>query len=81
MQNPQNADARFQLANIYAEGGSWTRALEYAFDFGDGRPVVKGGAPEQRHDYDRPGNYTIRVTITDSGWRTEDTFKEKVEVP
>ena len=58
-----------------------TRPLEYAFDFGDGRPVVKGGAPEQRHDYDRPGNYTIRVTITDSGWRTEDTFKEKVEVP
>jgi tetratricopeptide (TPR) repeat protein len=30
LQNPQNADARFQLANIYAEGGSWRRALEYA---------------------------------------------------
>jgi tetratricopeptide (TPR) repeat protein len=30
LQNPQNADARFQLANIYAEGGSWTRALQYA---------------------------------------------------
>jgi len=28
--NPQNADARFQLANIYAEGGSWRRALQYA---------------------------------------------------
>lgn len=28
--NPQNADARFQLANIYAEGGSWSRALQYA---------------------------------------------------
>jgi NADH-quinone oxidoreductase subunit L len=58
-----------------------TRPLEYAFDFGDGRPVVKGGAPQQRHDYDRGGNYTIRVTITDSGWETQDTFKEKVEVP
>lgn len=32
LQNPQNADARFQLANIYAEGGSWRRALEYAED-------------------------------------------------
>lgn len=32
LQNPQNADARFQLANIYAEGRSWRRALEYAED-------------------------------------------------
>ena len=30
LENPQNADARFQLANIYAEGGGWRRALEYA---------------------------------------------------
>jgi len=30
LQNPQNADARFQLANIYAEGGGWRKALEYA---------------------------------------------------
>lgn len=30
LMNPQNADARFQLANIYAEGGSWRRAGEYA---------------------------------------------------
>ncbi len=30
LQNPQNADARFQLANIYAEGGSWGKALEFA---------------------------------------------------
>jgi len=28
LENPQNADARFQLANIYAEGRSWKRALE-----------------------------------------------------
>ena len=39
-----------------------TRPLEYAFDFGDGRPVVKGAAAEQRHDYDAPGTYTIQVT-------------------
>jgi len=32
LENPQNADARFQLANIYAEGGSWRRTLEYARD-------------------------------------------------
>jgi NADH-quinone oxidoreductase subunit L len=57
-----------------------TRPLEYAFDFGDGRPVVKGTSPEQRHDYDRAGSYTIEVTISDPRWGTEDGFKEKVEV-
>src|ERR1700690_2758058 len=30
LQNPQNADARFQLANLYAEGGRWERARDYA---------------------------------------------------
>jgi NADH-quinone oxidoreductase subunit L len=57
-----------------------TRSLEYAYDFGDGRPAVKGASPAQRHDYDRPGSYTIRVTISDPLWGTEDGFKEKVEV-
>jgi NADH-quinone oxidoreductase subunit L len=57
-----------------------TRPLEYVFDFGDGRPVVKGGSGEQRHDYDKPGTYTIQVTVTDPRWGTEDGFKEKVEV-
>jgi NADH-quinone oxidoreductase subunit L len=61
-------------------GRAPTRPLEYAFDFGDGRPVVKGTAAEQRHDYDRPGSYTIRVTIKDPRWGTEDDFKESVEV-
>jgi tetratricopeptide (TPR) repeat protein len=32
LQNPQNADARFQLASIHAEGRSWRRTLEYAED-------------------------------------------------
>jgi NADH-quinone oxidoreductase subunit L len=56
------------------------RPLEYAFDFGDGRPVVKGTSAEQRHDYDKPGTYTIEVTVKDPRWGTEDGFKEKVEV-
>jgi NADH-quinone oxidoreductase subunit L len=61
-------------------GKTQTRPLEYAFDFGDGRPVVKGAAGEQHHDYDRPGNYTIQVIVRDTRWGTEDGFKEKVEV-
>jgi NADH-quinone oxidoreductase subunit L len=58
-----------------------THPLDYAFDFGDGRPVVKGTGAEQHHDYDRAGRYTIRVTVTDPRWGTEDDFNEKVEVP
>jgi NADH-quinone oxidoreductase subunit L len=58
-----------------------TRQLEYAFDFGDGRPVVKGSAAEQRHDYDRPGKYKIRVKVRDTRWGTEDSFDEDVKVP
>jgi NADH-quinone oxidoreductase subunit L len=61
-------------------GKTQTRSLEYAFDFGDGRPVVKGTAGESRHDYDRPGSYTIHVTVRDPRWGTEDGFNEKVEV-
>lgn len=30
LENPQNADVRFQLANVYAEGGSWKRAESHA---------------------------------------------------
>lgn len=30
--NPQNADARFQLAQIYAQGSSWRRALRHIED-------------------------------------------------
>jgi NADH-quinone oxidoreductase subunit L len=58
-----------------------TRALEYAFDFGDGRPVVKGQGAEQHHDYDRAGKYTIKVTVRDPRWGTEDGFTEDVKVP
>lgn len=32
LQNPQNADARFQLASLYAAGGAWRRALAHAAD-------------------------------------------------
>lgn len=48
LQNPQNADARFQLANIYAEGKSWRRALEYAADavkVAEQNPLYEGQVP------------------------------------
>jgi len=48
LQNPQNADARFQLANIYAEGGSWRKALQYAQDavkVAEENPLYEGQVP------------------------------------
>ena len=48
LQNPQNADARFQLANIYAEGGGWKRALEYAQEsvqVAQENPLYEGQVP------------------------------------
>jgi tetratricopeptide (TPR) repeat protein len=48
LQNPQNADARFQLANIYAEGGSWKRAQAYAQEavkVAEENPLYEGRVP------------------------------------
>jgi tetratricopeptide (TPR) repeat protein len=50
--NPQNADARFQLANIYAEGRSWRRALEYASEavrVATENPLYEGKIPYHFH--------------------------------
>ena len=71
-----------RVVDVDARRGSRTptRPLEYTFDFGDGRPHVKGMSPETRHEYDRPGSYTIHVTVRDPRWGTEDGFKHKVEV-
>jgi tetratricopeptide (TPR) repeat protein len=46
--NPQNADARFQLANIYADGRSWRLAHEYAADavkVAEENPLYEGKIP------------------------------------
>ncbi len=48
LQNPLNAEARFQLAHIYAEGRRWGRALEHARDavrVAGENPLYEGRAP------------------------------------
>jgi tetratricopeptide (TPR) repeat protein len=48
LENPQNADARFQLANIYAEGRSWRKSLEYAREavrVAQENPLYEGQVP------------------------------------
>jgi tetratricopeptide (TPR) repeat protein len=48
LENPQNADARFQLANIYAEGRGFRQALEYAqaaVKVAEENPLYEGQVP------------------------------------
>jgi NADH-quinone oxidoreductase subunit L len=58
-----------------------TRGLTYAFDFDDdGNPEVTGDKSEARYTYDKPGQHTIRVTVTDPRWHTESKIKGKVDL-
>lgn len=48
LQIPQNAEARFQLAHIYAEGYRWKRVAEYAGEavrMARESPLYEGGPP------------------------------------
>jgi len=48
LENPQNADARFQLANIYAAGGGYRQALQYAqaaVKVAEENPLYEGQVP------------------------------------
>ncbi len=58
------------------------RGLTYAFDFDDdGRPEITGQKPEARYTYDKPGEHTIRVTVTDPSWHTESDMTRTIDVP
>ena len=62
-------------------GRQSARGLTYAFDFDDdGRAEVTGTSPEARYTYERGGEHTIRVTVTDPRWHTESHIKSKVEL-
>jgi PKD domain len=64
------------------DGKTGSHPLEYSFDFdGDGKPEVEGAAPSARHDYPRPGTYTVRVRVKDTRWGTSNALEQKVEVP
>jgi len=46
--NPQNADARYQLAEIYLEAGRWKQAHRYAYDavaIAQTNPLFEGATP------------------------------------
>ncbi len=41
------------------------KVKEYSFDFGDGQTIIVGAGQEtQTHKYDKPGDYTTKVSVT-----------------
>ncbi|WP_035799237.1 right-handed parallel beta-helix repeat-containing protein [Kitasatospora mediocidica] len=44
---------------------TWTTALSYSYDFGDGSPAVVSTSPTATHSYPTVGRYTPTVTVTD----------------
>ena len=55
------ADGRFDASGSTDPDGS---IATYRWDFGDGTGLADGG-PNPAHAYDRPGSYTVRLTLTD----------------
>ena len=54
------------------------KIVNYTFNFGDGEPQT-GARSSARHVYEEPGTYTVSVTVTDDGGKT-DSAAETVEV-
>ena len=52
--------------------------VNYTFNFGDGEPRT-GAQNSAQHVYEKPGTYTVSVTVTDDGGKT-DSAAETVEV-
>ena len=62
-------------------GHATTRSLEYDYDFDDdGKAEIIKGAAVAKHNYPRPGVYTVEVKVHDPRWGTSNTLKQKVTV-
>ena len=51
--------------------------LTYRWDFGDGREAV---GPSPSHAYWTPGDYTLRLTVTDDSGRPNDTGSDRATI-
>jgi hypothetical protein len=64
------------LQVFQCSGAGSARAVLYTFDFGDGSAMVTGPSASQSHSYVLPGDYTVKLTVTDSSGRTDDAFDQ-----
>jgi hypothetical protein len=60
-----NQDALSAIADASGTRPGWAPIASYAFDFGDGSPVVSQPTPIATHQYAQPGTYTVSVIVTD----------------
>ncbi|WP_431679724.1 PKD domain-containing protein [Kitasatospora sp. KL5] len=59
-------------ADAAATAAPWP-TTSYAFDFGDGSPVVTGVYQAESHTYAKPGDYKVTVTVKDSKGNSAST--------
>lgn len=57
-----------------------TPIASYRFDFGDGTPPVTGSASTAQHTYAGQGNYTVKLTATDTGGYVSNTASVTINV-
>jgi len=68
----------FDASTSTPDGGT---IIKYAWDFGDGTPIVEETDPITFHIYSEIGNYTVTLNITDSEGRWDTISKTVTVVP
>ena len=80
----RDGDQRFEgkYVPLEQESPDWNGLLEYTWDFGDATPIVHDPMPW--HSYERPGLYTVKLTVRDAfgtGDVTRAEFNIHIDAP
>jgi hypothetical protein len=70
-------DALSLIADASGTRPGWVPVVSYAFNFGDGSPVVTQAAPVATHRYANPGTYAVSVIATDAKGQTDGTVVQR----
>lgn len=54
--------------------GDFSPITNYAWNFSDGTGIISVTTPTTTHNYTKPGNYTVTLTITDANSRSDQTW-------
>ena len=69
------------LAVELSNGEAAPGKLDYGFDFdGDGHEDSSGPTASATWSYARPGQYRLRVRITDPQWNTARTIERAIDI-